>query len=544
MKAQNIFGNSHDNSKLMELYEILQIIKNQSIDQLRIQGQEDIFDKISILYNYLMFNEIQQLISFICKHKKQFQESIIMYQFLKQQECQISKTLNINNLMESYESMANEQDGNQNKNDATQYKIFICCLKLFTKQISNEEDSKIYNKLHKQLNFYIDQNLSSNNPLILISQINMFQLPYKQYILLYSSFQILINTLKYKQFIDFTEKNYQYQTQLLPKILNISQQTSSFHTQIWKFQSILIDVTQNLINFNELFSITQHSFKNEGVQKIAFSFNNISRGFKVMKIILEESILKYFYESIELKLEEQKQLSHDQIQQKESVPFKPQVHIVFHGLEDINLDNPKQTKLDLEIQIQIGENEFLSLNNQQNNQTLIWNYEKIKHFNLIISLLAQIFECCQLWVQYIPKNPKEYFEFLCSQVSKQKLEVDRQTLTNWFQKEKPNINNCIESLLALLESLEFLLLKIESTINKEISKYQKEKPITLNKEKFAKVLIQSGFKIEYDLINRIELRLAENMKNNLEQILNEINPKTQKIKGIVQLIKKFAPNFK
>ncbi|CAK71388.1 unnamed protein product (macronuclear) [Paramecium tetraurelia] len=544
MATQNIFGNFHDNSRLMELYEILQIMKNQSADQLKIQAQEEIFEKFSILNNYLMFNEIQQLAILICKHNKQLQESISMYQYLKQQECQIDKTINVDKLIESYENSANEQDINQNKNDATWYKMLICCAKLLSKKIQNEEDTKIYNKIHKQLNFYIDQNLPSNNPNMLISQISMFHLPFIQYIQLYSSFQLLINTLRYKQYIEFTEKNYQYQTQLLPNILNISQKQSSFHTQIWKFQSILIDVTQNLVNFNELFSVTQHSFKNEGIQRIAFSFNNIQRGFKVMKIILEESILKYFYEQIELKIEEYKSLNHNQVQQKESVQFKPQVHIVFHGLEDINLDNPKQTKLDLEIQIQIGENEFLSLNNQSSNQTLIWNYDKIKHFNLIIQLLVQIFECSQLWIQYMPKSPKEYFEFLCSKVSKQKLEVDRQTLTNWFQKEKPNINNSIESLLALLESIEFLLLKIESNINKEIAKYQKEKPISFNKDKFAKILIQSGFKIEYDLINKIEIRLAETIKNNLESILNQISPKTQQIKGIVQLIKKITPNFK
>ncbi|CAD8134683.1 unnamed protein product [Paramecium octaurelia] len=544
MATQNIFGNFHDNSRLIELYEILQIMKNQSADQLKIQVQEEILEKFSILYNYLMFNEIQQLAILICKHNKQLQESISMYQYLKQQECQIDKTINVDKLIESYENLTNEQNVNQNKNDATWYKILICCAKLLSKQIQSEEDTKIYNKIHKQLNFYIDQNLPSNNPNIIISQISMFHLPGIQYIQLYSSFQLLINTLRHKQYIEFTEKNYQYQTQLLPNILNISSKQSSFHTQIWKFQSILIDVTQNLVNFNELFSVTQHSFKNEGIQRIAFSFNNIQRGFKVMKIILEESILKYFYEQIELKIEEYKSVSHNQIQQKESIQFKPQVHIVFHGLEDINLDNPKQTKLDLEIQIQIGENEFLSLNNQSNNQTLIWNYDKIKHFNLIIQLLVQIFECSQLWIQYMPKSPKEYFEFLCSKVSKQKLEVDRQTLTNWFQKEKPHINNSIESLLALLESIEFLLLKIESNINKEIAKYQKEKPISFNKDKFAKVLIQSGFKIEYDLINKIELRLAETIKNNLESILNQISPKTQQIKGIVQLIKKITPNFK
>lgn len=36
----------------------------------------------------------------------------------------------------------------------------------------------------------------------------MFYLPFIQYVLLYSSFQLLINTLSYKQYIDFTEKNY------------------------------------------------------------------------------------------------------------------------------------------------------------------------------------------------------------------------------------------------------------------------------------------------------------------------------------------------
>lgn len=58
------------------------------------------------------------------------------------------------------------------------------------------------------------------------------------------------------------------------------------------------------MNFTELFSATSLSFKNEGVQKIAFSFNNISRGLRVLKIISEESIMKYFFESIELKIEE------------------------------------------------------------------------------------------------------------------------------------------------------------------------------------------------------------------------------------------------
>lgn len=67
---------------------------------------------------------------------------------------------------------------------------------------------------------------------------------------------------------------------------------------------VWITLLQSLINFNELFSVTLHSFKNEGIQKLAFSFNNVSRGLKVMKIITEESILKYFYEPIELKIEE------------------------------------------------------------------------------------------------------------------------------------------------------------------------------------------------------------------------------------------------
>lgn len=65
---------------------------------------------------------------------------------------------------------------------------------------------------------------------------------------------------------------------------------------------------------------------------MVFTYNNISRGFKVLKIILEESLFKNFLEPHPVL---------ERIYEPEQIDFKPDIKIIFHGLEDLNLENPK-----------------------------------------------------------------------------------------------------------------------------------------------------------------------------------------------------------
>lgn len=63
----------------------------------------------------------------------------------------------------------------------------------------------------------------------------------------------------------------------------------------------MLDNTQSLVNMSELFSASADSFlETGGNHRVAFSFANIARGFKVLKITLNEAIMKVFLEPCEI----------------------------------------------------------------------------------------------------------------------------------------------------------------------------------------------------------------------------------------------------
>jgi len=66
--------------------------------------------------------------------------------------------------------------------------------------------------------------------------------------------------LNNKQYEDFTEENYIYQTELITKLV-----ANRFHSQIIKSLSIMIDVTWNIVNLSELISANLESFTDSSI---------------------------------------------------------------------------------------------------------------------------------------------------------------------------------------------------------------------------------------------------------------------------------------
>lgn len=66
--------------------------------------------------------------------------------------------------------------------------------------------------------------------------------------------------LNNKQYDDFTEENYIYQTELISKLI-----TNRFHSQVIKSLSIMIDVTWNIVNLSELVSASLESFNDSSI---------------------------------------------------------------------------------------------------------------------------------------------------------------------------------------------------------------------------------------------------------------------------------------
>ena len=95
----------------------------------------------------------------------------------------------------------------------------------------------------------------------------------------------------------------------------------------------MIDLTSRLVNQSEMFQL---SFQDK-----SFTFVHVERGLKILRIILEESIMKIFSDASALQTVEEQQES-----------FKPKIKVIFHGIEDLNIENPRQGSLDLEIVMQ------------------------------------------------------------------------------------------------------------------------------------------------------------------------------------------------
>jgi hypothetical protein len=60
---------------------------------------------------------------------------------------------------------------------------------------------------------------------------------------------------------------------------------------------------------------------------------------------LEESILKVFCDASAMQ---------NMDEPLDKSDFKPKIKVIFHGLDDLNIENPRQGDLDLEIVMQTG----------------------------------------------------------------------------------------------------------------------------------------------------------------------------------------------
>lgn len=79
-------------------------------------------------------------------------------------------------------------------------------------------------------------------------------------------------------------------------------------------------------------------------------------------------------------------------------------------------------------------------------------------------LLPVIVELTQLSINYMPKDPKEYYDYLSSKIGKEKMVIEKQIVQKWFQSERPHIRASIDSLHQFVEALEFNLMKVASAL--------------------------------------------------------------------------------